>query len=123
MSAILTYFCSFVTPEHAFTKGSCSKHRFGPPCRLARDDRAEAAKTYRDLRPEAKRAEQLGALGCRRRDAMTQSYDKIDGVIWYDGKLTKWSEANCHVLTHGLHYGSCVFEGERAYGGTVFKST
>jgi branched-chain amino acid aminotransferase len=54
---------------------------------------------------------------------MTQSYDKIDGVIWYDGKLVKWSEANCHVLTHGLHYGSCVFEGERAYGGTVFKST
>src|SRR5262245_4538503 len=54
---------------------------------------------------------------------MTQSYDKIDGVIWYDGKLVKWSEASCHVLTHGLHYGSCVFEGERAYGGTVFKST
>ena len=54
---------------------------------------------------------------------MGVSFDKIDGVIWFDGKLVPWSEANIHVLTHGLHYASCVFEGERAYGGTVFKST
>ncbi len=54
---------------------------------------------------------------------MTQSYDKIDGVIWYDGKLVRWADANLHVLTHGLHYASCVFEGERAYGGTIFKGT
>ena len=54
---------------------------------------------------------------------MTQSYDKIDGVIWYDGKLVRWGDANLHVLTHGLHYASCVFEGERAYGGTIFKGT
>src|SRR6478736_5159518 len=52
-----------------------------------------------------------------------QSYDKINGVIWFDGRLVKWSDANVHVLTHGLHYASCVFEGERAYGGRVFKST
>src|SRR6266481_8360392 len=52
----------------------------------------------------------------------SQSYDKIDGVIWYDGRLVKWADANVHVLTHGLHYASCVFEGERAYGGEVFKS-
>jgi len=52
-----------------------------------------------------------------------QSYDKIDGVIWFDGRLVKWSDANIHVLTHGLHYASCVFEGERAYGGEVFRST
>lgn len=51
------------------------------------------------------------------------SFDKIDGVIWYDGKLVPWKDANVHVLTHGLHYASCVFEGERAYGGAVFKST
>src|SRR5262249_9313116 len=57
------------------------------------------------------------------RNAMTQSYDKIDGVIWYDGKLVRWADANLHVLTHGLHYASCVFEGERAYGGTIFKGT
>jgi branched-chain amino acid aminotransferase len=57
------------------------------------------------------------------RNAMTQSYDKIDGVIWYDGKLVRWADANLHVLTHGLHYASCVFEGERAYGGKIFKGT
>jgi branched-chain amino acid aminotransferase len=54
---------------------------------------------------------------------MTQSYDKIDGVIWYDGQLVRWGDANLHVLTHGLHYASCVFEGERAYGGRIFKGT
>src|ERR1700756_5956590 len=54
---------------------------------------------------------------------MTQSYDKIDGVIWYDGKLVRWADANLHVLTHGLHYASCVFEGERAYGGVIFEGT
>jgi len=52
-----------------------------------------------------------------------QSYDKLDGVIWYDGKLVPWGEANVHVLTHALHYASAVFEGERAYGGRIFKTT
>src|SRR3982751_2694686 len=52
-----------------------------------------------------------------------QSYDQIEGLIWYDGKLVKWGDANVHVLTHGLHYASSVFEGERAYGGQIFKST
>ena len=51
-----------------------------------------------------------------------QSYDRLEGVIWYDGKLVPWNEANLHVLSHGLHYASCVFEGERAYGGQIFKS-
>jgi len=51
-----------------------------------------------------------------------QSYDRLEGVIWYDGKLVPWSEANVHVLSHGLHYASCVFEGERAYDGHIFKS-
>ena len=54
---------------------------------------------------------------------MAQSYDRLDGVIWYDGKLVPWREANLHVFTHGLHYASCVFEGERAYGGKIFKCT
>jgi branched-chain amino acid aminotransferase len=58
-----------------------------------------------------------------RRNPMAISFDNIDGLIWYDGKLVPWAEANVHVLTHGLHYASCVFEGERAYGGEVFKST
>ena len=51
-----------------------------------------------------------------------QSYDRLQGVIWYDGKLVPWEQANLHVLSHGLHYASAVFEGERAYGGHIFKS-
>jgi branched-chain amino acid aminotransferase len=52
-----------------------------------------------------------------------QSYDRLSGVIWYDGKLVPWEQANLHVLSHGLHYASAVFEGERAYGGQIFKCT
>lgn len=48
-------------------------------------------------------------------------FDDRDGVIWFDGKLIPWREANVHILTHALHYGSAVFEGERAYGGKIFK--
>jgi branched-chain amino acid aminotransferase len=50
-------------------------------------------------------------------------FDQREGFIWLDGKVVPWAEAKIHVLSHGLHYGSCVFEGERAYGGAVFKST
>ncbi len=49
------------------------------------------------------------------------SFDSLEGQIWYDGKLVPWKNANVHVLTHGLHYASCVFEGERSYGGKIFK--
>lgn len=52
-----------------------------------------------------------------------QSYDSLEGVIWFDGKLVPWADANVHVLTHGLHYASAVFEGQRAYGGKIFKLT
>ena len=48
-------------------------------------------------------------------------FDQRDGVIWHDGKLVPWKDAQTHVLTHGLHYGSCVFEGQRMYGGTIYK--
>ena len=54
---------------------------------------------------------------------MGVSFDKIDGVIWYDGRLVPWADANVHVLTHGLHYASAVFEGERAYGGWGLNDT
>jgi len=50
-------------------------------------------------------------------------YDDRDGWIWLDGGFTPWREAKVHVLTHGLHYASSVFEGERMYGGEVFKLT
>ena len=53
---------------------------------------------------------------------MAGAYDDRDGMIWMDGALRPWREANVHVLTHGLHYASSVFEGERAYGGTIFRS-
>jgi len=50
-------------------------------------------------------------------------FDDRDGVIWLDGALTPWREAKIHVLTHALHYASAVFEGERVYGGKIFKLT
>ncbi|QAY76357.1 branched-chain amino acid aminotransferase [Sphingosinicella sp. BN140058] len=50
-------------------------------------------------------------------------YDDRDGLIWLDGQLIPWREANVHVLTHALHYASSVFEGQRAYGGEVFRLT
>jgi branched-chain amino acid aminotransferase len=50
-------------------------------------------------------------------------FDQREGWIWFDGELVPWTDAKIHVLSHGLHYGSCVFEGERAYGGEIFKST
>ncbi|MDP6305119.1 MAG: branched-chain amino acid aminotransferase, partial [Alphaproteobacteria bacterium] len=48
-------------------------------------------------------------------------FDDRDGVIWFNGEMVPWRDAQTHVLTHGLHYGSCVFEGERVYSGHVFK--
>jgi branched-chain amino acid aminotransferase len=49
-------------------------------------------------------------------------YDDRDGWIWMDGAFVPWREAKVHVLTHAMHYASSVFEGERAYGGVIFKS-
>ncbi len=49
-------------------------------------------------------------------------FDDRDGTIWLDGEMVPWRDAKTHTLTHGLHYASMVFEGERAYGGTIFKS-
>jgi branched-chain amino acid aminotransferase len=48
-------------------------------------------------------------------------FDDRDGQIWFDGVLVPWREAKLHVLSHGLHYASGVFEGERAYSGNIFK--
>jgi branched-chain amino acid aminotransferase len=52
--------------------------------------------------------------------ADTAPYHDRDGYIWYDGGLVPWRQANLHVLGHGLHYASAVFEGERAYAGVIF---
>ena len=52
---------------------------------------------------------------------MDGAFDQRDGFIWMNGALIPWTDARVHVLTHGLHYASSVFEGERAYAGAVFK--
>ncbi|MGI1662101.1 branched-chain amino acid aminotransferase [Palleronia sp. KMU-117] len=53
---------------------------------------------------------------------MAGSYDDRDGMIWMDGALVPWRDANIHILSHAVHYASSVFEGERCYGGRIFKS-
>jgi len=53
---------------------------------------------------------------------MANGYDDRDGVIWLDGEMVPWREANVHILTHAMHYASSVFEGERCYNGKIFKS-
>ncbi|MDM7944711.1 MAG: branched-chain amino acid aminotransferase [Oceanibaculum nanhaiense] len=50
-------------------------------------------------------------------------FDDRDGTIWFDGQLTPWRDAKLHILSHGLHYASAVFEGERVYDGRIFKSS
>jgi branched-chain amino acid aminotransferase len=49
-------------------------------------------------------------------------FDDRDGWIWFDGSFVPWRDAKVHILTHAMHYASSVFEGERAYGGTIFES-
>ena len=51
----------------------------------------------------------------------TVPYDKRSGKIWFNGELVDWKNAKVHLLNHGLHYASCVFEGERVYDGEIFK--
>ena len=48
-------------------------------------------------------------------------FDKRSGKIWFNGQLVNWHDVKIHVLSHGLHYASCVFEGERVYDGEIFK--
>ena len=52
---------------------------------------------------------------------MSVAFDQRDGFIWMNGDMMPWADSKIHVLTHGLHYGSCVFEGARAYNGRIFK--
>ena len=53
-------------------------------------------------------------------EAALVPFDDRDGFIWMDGKLVPWRDAKLHMLTHGLHYASAVFEGERCYNGTIY---
>ena len=52
---------------------------------------------------------------------VSTGFDDRDGLIWYDGHMVEWRTANVHILTHAMHYASCVFEGERVYNGKIFK--
>ena len=64
------------------------------------------------------------AIEFKKESFMTSAtFDDRDGVIWFDGEMVPWREAQLHVLSHGLHYASAVFEGERAYGGSIFHLT
>ena len=49
------------------------------------------------------------------------AFDQLEGVIWFNGEMVPWADAKIHVLSHGLHYASCVFEGQRIYNGRIFK--
>ena len=51
----------------------------------------------------------------------SEGFHNRDGLIWYDGEMLDWREANLHLLSHALHYASSVFEGERVYSGNIFK--
>ena len=48
-------------------------------------------------------------------------FDERDGSLWLDGRMVPWREAKAHVMTHALHFASSVFEGERIYGGRIYK--
>jgi branched-chain amino acid aminotransferase len=48
-------------------------------------------------------------------------FDQREGLLWFDGRMMEWTDAKIHVLNHGLHYASCVFEGERMYSGRIYK--
>jgi branched-chain amino acid aminotransferase len=121
----LTYFRAIVTEQ----AGRSEIHPEDPESGVAH---LLGAADYRDFDYKAKRAagEPAGPTGlgpnvdatisAGGRD-MAQPFHDRDGVIWYNGEFVLWREAKLHVLTHGLHYASAVFEGERAYGGRIFK--
>jgi branched-chain amino acid aminotransferase len=69
------------------------------------------------LRPVKK---PLGRLAPEDTD-MAQTFDNRPGVIWMDGRFVPWADAKLHVLSHGLHFASAVFEGQRAYGGEIYR--
>src|SRR5579871_3178497 len=93
----------------------------------------ERRRPYRESAADAKSPE--GPAKARRRfppasghlhqggNAMAVPFDQRSDLIWLDGKLIPTADCKISVLTHGLHYASCVFEGERAYGGVVFRGT
>src|SRR5271157_1871046 len=123
-SVILTYFASIATRRYRGTKETCD----GRPPRLRR--RRNRVLIHSGCRLVAQKDSVICKMASERQmkpaggSVMAEKpYDRLDGVIWYDGKLVPWGDATLHVLSHGLHYASSVFEGERAYGGEIFRCT
>src|SRR5690606_7726620 len=106
MSALLTFFRSadIVTPSPHPFRLIPKTFRFAKGLTLMHDR-------------EKRRARRRGEDRFWRGTMAGLPMDQRDGWIWFDGELKPWKEAKVHVLTHGLHYASSVFEGERAYGG------
>src|SRR5262249_38832157 len=94
---------------------------FAPPTRLKHIRRLIPTPKPPNVRTSQTRYSGKG--GRRGETAMAVTFDQTEGLIWIDGKLIPGPEAKMHVLSHGLHYASTVFEGERAYGGEIFKCT
>src|SRR5919107_2596374 len=75
------------------------------------------------MRAKTRRTCVANQVGNQEQAMAATPFDQRDGWIWYDGQLVPWKDAKLHILSHALHYASSVFEGERAYGGVIFKST
>src|ERR1700684_1270459 len=84
---------------------------------------AETITGVRSRRKSPTAATLQAARAIRGRHAMAVPFDERSDVIWFDGRLIPTAESKISVLTHGLHYASCVFEGERAYGGKIYQGT
>jgi branched-chain amino acid aminotransferase len=87
-------------------------------CYSSTPDGERKLRSFKQIRCKIASAECVGRGG---KIMATVPFDKREGFIWMDGKLIPWADAQVHVLTHALHYGSSVFEGERAYGGKIFE--
>src|SRR5262249_9662892 len=139
-SAILTYFGQIVIQEPAATKGSCAPALPSPAYgggwgmeeRIAPEAQARSHGAGRNIPGVGSRRKRVRAPPAaggpaepesRGGNAMAVPFDQRPDLIWFDGKLVPTADAKISVLTHGLHYASCVFEGERAYGGVIFKCT
>src|SRR5262245_14438747 len=120
MSVMLTYLTPIVSAGKTFYRPACLFVSQGEPRKGL-----QIGQFLPSMGPPARQVgeAQAGAQRPRRPRGMadTTPYHDRDGSIWYDGKLVPWREAGLHVLSHGLHYASAVFEGERAYNGVIFE--
>jgi hypothetical protein len=140
MSAILTYFGLIVTPKSAMSlqQRAWQQRAWFAGTRLPGPPQGALIglmRPYRESSPNAKadgRAQKAHDCAAKIRhgrairaqggNAMAVPFDQRTDLVWFDGRLIPTADCKINVLTHGLHYASAVFEGERAYGGEIFKS-